>query len=177
VDVGTTSIKFKHSILQGLPHQQRHGQLWASMKIGDIPHTGMRNSAEEVEFVDHCRVLAFILVEYHSLTHEMASVSQLQVPREPFLLDLFWHWQQSPEAIVLRDHSAKKREFSVAEFLHDVLTLRQKIFDSLDEDAKVQLTSHDMDVFVAILAAPGYGFAALFFAIYSLGAVAVPLCL
>ncbi|KAK2752869.1 hypothetical protein FQN54_008022 [Arachnomyces sp. PD_36] len=105
----------------------------------------------------------------------MASGSQLQVPPEPFMLDLFQHWQQSPEAIVIRDHSVQKKDFTVAEFLRDVLSLRKRIFDSLGENAKSQLSSPDTDVFVAILAAPGYGFSALFFAVYSLGAVAVPL--
>ena len=100
----------------------------------------------------------------------------LLVPNEPFLVEMFAHWQTSPYATIIRDVSAAK-EVTREEFLHEVLTVRSSIYESLSDEAKECLLEADRDVFIAMLATPGYGFAVLFFAIFSLGAVAVPLCM
>jgi acyl-CoA synthetase (AMP-forming)/AMP-acid ligase II len=50
------------------------------------------------------------------------------------------------------------------------------LYKALDNDCKNRLRNPDADVFVGVLARGGYSFSVLLFAIYALGAVAVPLC-
>ncbi|KAE8387263.1 hypothetical protein BDV23DRAFT_186523 [Aspergillus alliaceus] len=97
-----------------------------------------------------------------------------QVPQEPFLIELFHHWRESPQHILIRDRNYEK-EATVSEFLQDILFQCQFISERLDSEIHSQLQELTHDVFIALLARPGYEFAVLFFAIYSLGAVAVPL--
>ncbi|OQE10074.1 hypothetical protein PENFLA_c095G07633 [Penicillium flavigenum] len=101
---------------------------------------------------------------------------QSKVPSEPFLLQLFERWQQSPDAVVIKD-AAEGTQATGTTFLHDILIQKDYIYNRLDEDAKKRLSSPDENdnVFIGLLAAAGYHYAVLFFAIYSLGAVAVPL--
>ncbi|KAF4238093.1 hypothetical protein CNMCM8980_002213 [Aspergillus fumigatiaffinis] len=91
----------------------------------------------------------------------------LRVPQEPFFTELFQRWQESPNAIIIRD-LATNTEATVGQFLYDVLTQRDFIFDQLDEESHKRLRDPDCDVFVAIFGGAGYEFAVLFFAIYSL---------
>ncbi|KAB8228418.1 class I adenylate-forming enzyme family protein [Aspergillus alliaceus] len=97
-----------------------------------------------------------------------------QVPQEPFLIELFHHWRESPQHILIRDRNYEK-EATVSEFLQDILFQCQFISERLDSEIHSQLQKSTHDVFIALLARPGYEFAVLFFANYGLGAVAVPL--
>lgn len=106
---------------------------------------------------------------------ELSSASLL-VPNEPFLVEVFRHWQESPHAIIIRDLSTTK-EATCEGFLYDVLIVRSSIHASLSDEVQKRLLETDKDVFIAILAGAGYDFVVLFFAIFSLGAVVVPLCM
>ena len=99
----------------------------------------------------------------------------MQIPQEPLLVDLFHIWEERPKATLIRDLSARKTA-TTEELLYDVLTVREHLHDSFNEEVQRQLRDPDTDVFVAILADQGYGFVVLALAIYSLGAVFVPLC-
>ncbi|KAB8263439.1 hypothetical protein BDV32DRAFT_136076 [Aspergillus pseudonomiae] len=98
----------------------------------------------------------------------------LQVPREPLLTLLFQVWKKHPTKTIIRD-LADGYETTVEEFLNDVLVTRERILESLDPDVKARLRSADTDVFVGVLVGPGHEFAVLAFALYSIGAVIVPL--
>jgi hypothetical protein len=100
----------------------------------------------------------------------------LQVPREPLLCTLFQLWESHPTKILIRDYSSARQQASVGQFLYDVLTTRERILSSLDPDVQDRLNDAETDVFVAVLVGPGYTFAVLAFALYSIGAVIVPLC-
>ncbi|KAF4213868.1 hypothetical protein CNMCM5878_009930 [Aspergillus fumigatiaffinis] len=91
----------------------------------------------------------------------------LRIPQEPFFTELFQRWQESPNAIIIRD-LATNTEATVGQFLYDVLTQRDFISNQLDEESHKRLRDPDCDVFVAIFGGAGYEFAVLFFAIYSL---------
>ena len=99
----------------------------------------------------------------------------LQVPREPLLALLFQVWKSHPTKTIIRD-LADGFETTVEKFLHDVLTMRERILESLDPEVKDRLSSTDTDVFMGVLVGPGHEFAVLAFALYSIGAVIVPLC-
>jgi len=60
--------------------------------------------------------------------------------------------------------------------VYNVSIVRQRLYDSLNEDVQKQLRNPNTDVFIGVLAGPGYGFAVLVLAIYWLGGVAVLLC-
>ncbi|KAB8208433.1 hypothetical protein BDV34DRAFT_190277 [Aspergillus parasiticus] len=98
----------------------------------------------------------------------------LQVPREPLLSLLFQVWKSHPTKTIIRDLS-DGYETTVERFLHDVLITRERILESLDSQVKDRLRGEDTDVFVGILVGPGHEFAVLAFALYSIGAVIVPL--
>ncbi|KAE8164464.1 hypothetical protein BDV40DRAFT_114352 [Aspergillus tamarii] len=98
----------------------------------------------------------------------------LQVPREPLLALLFQVWKSHPTKTIIRD-LADGFETTVEKFLHDVLTMRERILESLDPEVKDRLSSTDTDVFMGVLVGPGHEFAVLAFALYSIGAVIVPL--
>lgn len=102
------------------------------------------------------------------------SVVSLCVPQEPFLVDLFHHWKKNPQAKAIRDSSQIPQDTNISEFLYDVLTVRQRIWETLDDDVKQHLQSPDTDVFIAVLASEDYSFIVLLFAIYVLGAAIVP---
>ncbi|GMG04652.1 unnamed protein product [Aspergillus oryzae] len=99
----------------------------------------------------------------------------LQVPREPLLSLLFQVWKSHPTKTIIRDLS-DGYETTVEQFLYDVLTTRERILESLDSQVKDRLKGVDTDVFVGVLVGPGHEFAVLAFALYSIGAVIVPLC-
>ncbi|OGM51309.1 putative AMP dependent CoA ligase [Aspergillus bombycis] len=99
----------------------------------------------------------------------------LQVPREPLLTLLFQVWKSHPTKTIIRDLS-DGYETTVGEFLNDILVTRGRILESLAPEVKVRLRSADTDVFVGVLVGPGHEFAVLAFALYSIGAVIVPLC-
>lgn len=99
----------------------------------------------------------------------------LQVPREPLLSLLFQVWKIHPTKTIIRDLS-DGYETTVEQFLYDVLTTRERILESLDSQVKDRLKGVDTDVFVGVLVGPGHEFAVLAFALYSIGAVIVPLC-
>lgn len=61
--------------------------------------------------------------------------------------------------------------------MYNVSIVRQRLYDSLNEDVQKQLRNPNTDVFIGVLAGPGYGFAVLVLAIYWLGGVAVLLFL
>lgn len=82
----------------------------------------------------------------------------LQVPYEPLLVELFYRWRERPESTLIWDLSANKVA-TIGDFLYDVLTLRERLHDSLDDEARKQLRDPDTDVFVAIFGGQGYGFA------------------
>ncbi|GAB1208447.1 hypothetical protein APSETT445_007196 [Aspergillus pseudonomiae] len=84
-------------------------------------------------------------------------------------------WKKHPTKTIIRD-LADGYETTVEEFLNDVLVTRERILESLDPDVKARLRSADTDVFVGVLVGPGHEFAVLAFALYSIGAVIVPLC-
>ncbi|KAE8308463.1 hypothetical protein BDV41DRAFT_592180 [Aspergillus transmontanensis] len=98
----------------------------------------------------------------------------LQVPREPLLSLLFQVWKSHPTKTIIRDLS-DGYETTVERFLHDVLITRERILESLDSQVKDRLRAEDTDVFVGVLVGPGHEFAVLAFALYSIGAVIVPL--
>ncbi|KAE8362256.1 hypothetical protein BDV27DRAFT_166327 [Aspergillus caelatus] len=98
----------------------------------------------------------------------------LQVPREPLLSLLFQVWKSHPTKTIIRD-LADGFETTVEKFLHDVLIMRERILESLDPEVKDRLGSTDTDVFIGVLVGPGHEFAVLAFALYSIGAVIVPL--
>ncbi|KAE8147127.1 amp dependent CoA ligase [Aspergillus avenaceus] len=98
-----------------------------------------------------------------------------QVPQEPFFTELYQHWCKSPEAIIIRDLAIGK-ESTAGEFLYDVLIQRDRISQLINAKVQKQLDDpHSDNVFMAIFGTAGYEFAVLVFAIYSLGAVVVPL--
>lgn len=99
----------------------------------------------------------------------------LQVPALPFFTELFQCWQQTPKKTLIREVSGP--EVTLEKFLYDVLTLRVRLYGSLNEHAREALCDHNADdVYIAVLATPGYEFAVLCYTIYSIGAVMVPLC-
>ncbi|KAF5860617.1 hypothetical protein ETB97_001321 [Aspergillus alliaceus] len=101
----------------------------------------------------------------------------LQIPREDLLSILFQLWQKNPTKSLIRDVSGTGYEASVEQFLYDILTTRERILTFLDTDIKDQLNSPDTDIFVGVLVGPGYAFAVIALALYSIGAVVVPLSL
>lgn len=68
-------------------------------------------------------------------------------------------------------------EWSIAEFLHDVLEVSRAIMLELSVEERMRLKSPEgEDVFVAVVSGGCYGFAVLVLAVYLVGAVVVPLC-
>lgn len=107
------------------------------------------------------------------------TTSPLQVPAEPLFPELLKYWQQTPKKTLIRDLSASAShpEASVERFLYDVLTLRIQLWGRFNEHTKQALQDPNADnVYIAVLASPGYETAVLCYAIYSVGAVIVPLC-
>lgn len=101
----------------------------------------------------------------------------LDIPHEPFLARIFELSQESPKRTLIRDSlDGHEREHSVEEFLYDVSTLKQQLYDGMSDETQKQLCNPDTDVFISVLASPEYGYAVLVFAIYCLGGVVVPLC-
>ncbi|KFX95068.1 hypothetical protein O988_05987 [Pseudogymnoascus sp. VKM F-3808] len=94
-----------------------------------------------------------------------------EVPREPFLLDLFERWQEAPQALLIRDISEKKKDWTVENFLYDVLIVRQCLYKSLDLEAQQRLQDPNADVLITVFTSPSYRFAVLVYAIYSIGAI------
>ncbi|KAB8237950.1 uncharacterized protein BDW43DRAFT_262676, partial [Aspergillus alliaceus] len=107
----------------------------------------------------------------------MTQKMSLQIPREDLLSILFQLWQKNPTKSLIRDVSGTGYEASVEQFLYDILTTRERILTFLDTDIKDQLNSPDTDIFVGVLVGPGYAFAVIALALYSIGAVVVPLSL
>lgn len=101
----------------------------------------------------------------------------LCVPHEPFLDEIFHHWKKYPEAKTVRDSSHTHQDVNISEFLYDVLVVRGRIWESLDDVAKKDLRSADADVFIALLANEEYSGLVLLFAIYALGAAIAPVCM
>ncbi|KAE8151526.1 hypothetical protein BDV25DRAFT_128695 [Aspergillus avenaceus] len=99
----------------------------------------------------------------------------LSVPQEPFLATLFQLWERHPNKTLIRQYLDGPQEATVAQFLHDVLTAREKIWTTLSSDARGHLRDEGTNVFVALLVGPEYPFFVLVFALYSLGVVTVPL--
>lgn len=77
----------------------------------------------------------------------------------------------------MRDSSHTHQDVNISEFLYDVLTVRERIWDSLDDSTKKNLRSTDTDVFIALLANEEYSGLVLLFAIYALGAAIAPVCM
>ena len=101
----------------------------------------------------------------------------LNIPPEPFLARIFELWQESPKRALIRDYlDDYPREHSVEEFLYDVSTVKQQLYDGMSDGTQKQLSDLDTDVFFGVLASPEYGYAVLVFAIYCLGGVLVPMC-
>lgn len=94
-----------------------------------------------------------------------------EVPREPFLLDLFERWQEAPQALLIRDISEEKKDWTVETFLYDVLIVRQCLYKSLDLEAQQRLQDPNADVLITVFTSPSYRFAVLVYAIYSIGAI------
>ncbi|KAJ5114935.1 hypothetical protein NUU61_000694, partial [Penicillium alfredii] len=107
----------------------------------------------------------------------------LYVIPEKLVLDVFHCWEQNPDSVLIRERSAigPDREWTVAEFLYDVLIILGRLRDAvcvqrLERTARgASVHEKDDDDYVAVLAGGGYGFAVLTLAIYAIGAVAVPL--
>ncbi|GAB1207270.1 hypothetical protein APSETT445_005983 [Aspergillus pseudonomiae] len=104
------------------------------------------------------------------------SAPPFQIPGQPFFTELFQCWRETPKKTLIRDLSGCCPEATLERFLYDVVTLRTRLWDSLDEHAKQALRDPNADnVFIAVLATPGYEYAVLCYTIYSVGAVIVPL--
>ncbi|KAB8262594.1 hypothetical protein BDV32DRAFT_147515 [Aspergillus pseudonomiae] len=104
------------------------------------------------------------------------SAPPFQIPGQPFFTELFQCWRKTPKKTLIRDLSGCCPEATLERFLYDVVTLRTRLWDSLDEHAKQALRDPNADnVFIAVLATPGYEYAVLCYTIYSVGAVIVPL--
>ncbi|KAJ5512497.1 hypothetical protein N7463_002049 [Penicillium fimorum] len=104
----------------------------------------------------------------------MTGTTLLEVPQGPFFDYIFHRWQTASKTLLIRDVPDSK-EANVERFLFDVLTVKENIYYQLDDTARLRLKEPDVDVFVAVLADAGYSFAVLLFALYALGATAVPL--
>ncbi|KAL5358775.1 hypothetical protein BJX96DRAFT_173756 [Aspergillus floccosus] len=102
------------------------------------------------------------------------SAVTLCVPEEPFFVELLHHWQKNPQAKAVRDSSQTPQETDISEFLYDVLTVRERIWETLDDDIRKNLESPDTDVFIALLTNEDYSFIVLLFALYGLGAAIAP---
>lgn len=102
----------------------------------------------------------------------------LDVSQEPLLAKVFQLSQEWPRRTLIRDLSDNFRtERTVKEFLYDVLTVENRLYDSLNEEAREKLHRSDPDaeVFIGALVSVGYSFRVLAFAIYCLGLVIIPL--
>lgn len=102
----------------------------------------------------------------------------LDVSQEPLLAKVFQLSQEWPRRTLIRDLSDNFRtERTVKEFLYDVLTVENRLYDSLNEEAREKLHRSDPDaeVFNGALVSVGYSFRVLAFAIYCLGLVIIPL--
>jgi acyl-coenzyme A synthetase/AMP-(fatty) acid ligase len=98
-----------------------------------------------------------------------------EVPREPFLIDVFERWQEAPQALLIRDISEKKKSWTVENFLYDVLVVRQSLYKSLHLEAQQRLQDPNADVLITVFTNPSYRFAVLVYAIYSIGAIISPI--
>ncbi|KAE8367661.1 hypothetical protein BDV27DRAFT_154806 [Aspergillus caelatus] len=104
------------------------------------------------------------------------SAPSFKLPTQPFFTELFQCWQETPKKILIRDLSGSCPEATLERFLYDVVTLRIRLWGILDEHARQALRDPNADdVYIAILATPGYEYTVLCYSIYSLGAVIVPL--
>lgn len=103
------------------------------------------------------------------------SESLLKVPRDPLFINLYHRWSTSPSTVIIRD-GMKKTQSTVENFLFHITTLRNHIYEALDEGTRSQLRCAEHDVHIGVIATPEYETTALIFAIHSLGAVVVPIC-
>ncbi|KAL4964047.1 class I adenylate-forming enzyme family protein [Aspergillus stella-maris] len=98
----------------------------------------------------------------------------IQVPERPWLTQFYQHCQRDPSARFIRDLESDK-EATWAEFLLEVLVHRERLKHQLDSETLQRLQDPNDEVFIAIIAAGGFDYAVLLFAIVTLGAVVVPL--
>ncbi|PLB48527.1 amp dependent CoA ligase [Aspergillus steynii IBT 23096] len=103
------------------------------------------------------------------------TTTPLRVRQEPVLLRLFEWWQRSPQSVAISDPRREEEDFTIANLLYDVLSVKQDLYEALSEDARAQLQDPKTDVCIALIAHPGYRYCVLLLAIYALGGVAVPL--
>lgn len=68
-------------------------------------------------------------------------------------------------------------EWSISEFLRDVLEVSRQIILELSFEERVRLRcAEEEDVFVAVVSGGCYAFAVLALVVYTVGGVVVPLC-
>jgi acyl-CoA synthetase (AMP-forming)/AMP-acid ligase II len=97
----------------------------------------------------------------------------IPIPPEPFLIDLFCNWIEDPSAILIREWGVDgtvSGEWSIAQFLRDVLDVSRQIVLELSVEERMRLRSVDGgnggNIFVAVVV----------LAVYTVGGVVVPLC-
>ncbi|KAJ5886870.1 uncharacterized protein N7473_009544 [Penicillium subrubescens] len=96
----------------------------------------------------------------------------IPIPPEPFLIDLFCNWIEDPSAILIREWGVDgtvSGEWSIAQFLRDVLDVSRQIVLELSVEERMRLRSVDGgnggNIFVAVVV----------LAVYTVGGVVVPL--
>ncbi|KAL3478141.1 hypothetical protein BJX99DRAFT_108438 [Aspergillus californicus] len=98
----------------------------------------------------------------------------IEIPKQPWFTQLYHHWEITPERVCIRDYETGKNA-TFTEFLYDVVKHGEQLRSQLSEDIQTRLRDPSEEVFITILAAPGYEFAVIVLAIYSIGGIAVPL--
>lgn len=98
----------------------------------------------------------------------------IQVPDQPWLRQLYDHWQRDPEGIFIIDHETGK-EATYTEFLYEVFSHRSRLKGQLSAATLRKLQNPSEEVFIAIIAGAGFHYMVTLFAIYSLGAIVVPM--
>lgn len=77
---------------------------------------------------------------------------QLDVPPEPLFDSLLAPLQERPDAVLIREASEPQKEWTVHDFLCDVLCVRDEQCDGLDTAAQQRLTDANQNVFMCIMA-------------------------
>jgi hypothetical protein len=115
-----------------------------------------------------------------SLSPDQPLSLPVPIPPEPSLIDLFCNWIEDPAAILIREWGVDgtvSGEWSIAEFLRDVLDVSRQIVLELSVEERIRLRcAEGEDVFVAVVSGGCYAFAVLMLAVYTVGGVVVPLC-
>lgn len=97
------------------------------------------------------------------------------IPGVHFLSDLYRHFQDDPNATILRCASSGE-EFSREKLLLDTFAFRDRLLSQLDARTHTSLRSQHEEVYIAILLPLSYEFLVTFLAVLSVGAIASLLC-